>query len=151
MIQGTSNLVDYLAETRLLSGWSREDLDHIAPSFVAKPLDPGDTLFVEGDPGDAMFLLLEGRLVTIRDGAEVGDLLEGDHLGEGALVDGGPRRASVRAADPTTIAVLSRNTFDRLEGEAPRLHAQLLAAILREIKRKMSDAEPFLDTRGDIR
>ncbi len=39
----------------------------------------------------------------------------------------------------------------RLSEEAPRLHVRLLAAILREIKLKMSEAEAFLDTRVDIR
>jgi CRP-like cAMP-binding protein len=147
MIRGTSDLVDYLAEARLFSGWSRDDLDRIAPSFVARPLDPGETLFAEGASGDAMFVILEGRLAAFRGDNEVGDLLEGDHLGEGALVDGGPRRAGVRGADPATVAVLSREAFDRLREEAPPLHALLMAAILREIKFKMSEAEGFLDTR----
>jgi CRP-like cAMP-binding protein len=147
MIRGTSDLVDYLAEARLFSGWSHDDLNRIAPSFVAHPLDPGETLFPEGAPGDAMFVILEGRLAAFRGDQEVGDLLEGDHLGEGALVDGGPRRAGVRGADPATIAVLSREAFDRLGEEAPHLHARLLAAILRELKFKMSEAEGFLDTR----
>ena len=101
--------------------------------------------------GDALFLVLEGRLSAWRGEAEIGDILEGDHLGEGALVHAGPRRVSVRGADPATLGVVTCEAFIRFSEEWPELHAKLLRALLRETSAKMRDVEPFLDTQDNIR
>ena len=99
-----AEIVEFLGETQLLAGWPREDLETLAHAMSVRPLEPEETLFEERQPGDAMYLLLEGRLSAWRGEEEVGDLLEGDHLGEGALVRPGPRRVTVRGADPSSIA-----------------------------------------------
>ncbi len=151
MIRTSADLVSFLEETRLLEGFTRPELEVMASVCRAIPLDPGDVLFQEGDPAVGLHLILEGRLAASRSGQEIGDLVEGDHLGEGALVDAGPRRVTVRAADPTTVATLSRDAFERLAEARPDVHARLLEAILREMARKMRDAEGFLDTPGRFR
>lgn len=151
MIRSSIDLASFLAETRLLDGFSRPELDTLASVCAAIPLDPGEVLFHEGDPSVGLHLILEGRLSASREGEEIGDLIEGDHLGEGALVDAGPRRVTVRAADPTTVATLSRDAFQQLAEARPELHARVLEAMLREMTRKMRDAEGFLDTPGRFR
>jgi CRP-like cAMP-binding protein len=144
-------IVEFLAETRLLAGWPREDLASLADVVSIRPLDPGEILFEEGTPGDALILVLEGRLQVCRGETEIGDILEGDHLGEGALVHAGPRRVTVRGADPATLGILTCEAFIRLSDEAPALHARLLRALLRETSAKMRDVERFLDTQENIR
>lgn len=146
MIRTSASLVSFLEDTRLLAGFSRSDLEVMATVCTAIPLDPGDVLYQEGDPSEGLHMILEGRLAASRRGEDIGDLLEGDHLGEGALVDAGPRRVSVRAVDPSTVATLSRDAFERLAEARPDIHARLLEAILREMSLKMRDAEGFLDT-----
>ncbi len=142
---------EFLGETRLLSGWSSDELEGLGLAMSVRPLEPDETLFEAGQPGDALYLLLEGRLVVWREGVEIGDILEGDHLGEGALVRPGPRRVTVRGADPSTVAVLSGEGFVRLSESHPELHAKLLRALLRESAGKMADAEGFLDTPQNFR
>jgi CRP-like cAMP-binding protein len=151
MIRTSTDLVSFLEDTRLLEGFTRPELEVFASVCTAIPLDPGDILFQEGDPAVGLHLILEGRLAASRKGQEIGDLLEGDHLGEGALVDAGPRRVTVRAADPTTVATLSREALGRLAEARPDVHAHLMEALLREMARKMHDAEGFLDTPGRVR
>ncbi len=151
MSREKGEIVEFLAETRLLAGWSHEELGTLADAMGLRPLDPGELLFQEGEPGDAMYLVLEGRLSAWRGEAEIGDILEGDHLGEGALVHAGPRRVSVRGADPATLGVVTCEAFIRFSEEWPELHAKLLRALLRETSAKMRDVEPFLDTQDNIR
>jgi CRP-like cAMP-binding protein len=146
-----AEIVELLTETRLLTGWSHEELAALADAMSVRPLDPGELLFKEGEPGDALFLVLEGRLSVWRGEAEIGDILEGDHLGEGALVHAGPRRVSVRGADPATLGVVTCDAFIRFSEECPGLHAKLLRALLRETSAKMREVEPFLDTQDNIR
>jgi CRP-like cAMP-binding protein len=146
-----AEIVEFLKETNLLSGWPREELADLAKAMSIRPLEPQESLFAAGEPGDALYLLLEGRLSVWRDGEEIGDILEGDHLGEGALVRPGPRRVAVRGADPSTLAVLTGEAFVRLSESHPALYAKLLRALLRESAGKMADAEGFLDTPQNIR
>ena len=151
MTRTSTDLVSFLEDTRLLEGFTRQELEVLASLCTAIQLDPGDVLFQEGDPSVGLHLILEGRLVASRKGEDIADLLEGDHLGEGALVDSGPRRVTVRAADPATVATVSREAFERLAEARPDVHARLLEAILREMARKMRDAEGFLDTPAGFR
>jgi CRP-like cAMP-binding protein len=141
MIRGSADLVSSLRETRLLQGLSPPEISALAPYVSLRPMDPGEVLFRGGEPGEALFLILEGRLEVLKEEQVIGDLLEGDHLGEGALVEPGPRQVTVRAADPSTIATLGRDPFERLAREAPALHARLLRLILRETTVKMREAE----------
>lgn len=146
-----AEIVEFLGETQLLAGWPREDLETLAHAMSVRPLEPEETLFEERQPGDAMYLLLEGRLSAWRGEEEVGDLREGDHFGEGALVRPGPRRVTVRGADPSTVAALSVEAFVQLGESQPELHARLLRALLRETTSKMADIEGFLDRPENIR
>lgn len=145
-----AEIVEYLGETQLLAGWPSADLESLAQVVTVRPVEPDETIFEQDEPGDAMYLLLEGRLSALRGDEPIGDLLEGEHLGEGALVRPGPRRVTVRGADPSTVALLSAEAFVRLGESHPEVHARLLRALLRETASKMSDMEGFLDTPGNI-
>ena len=81
-------------------------------------LRAGATLFEEGEPGDAAYLVATGRLRVTqagRDGRveEIGDVGRGELVGEMSLVDGEPRTASVDAVRDTHLIRFSR---DRLRG-----------------------------------
>src|SRR6185436_3025770 len=71
-------------------------------------LAAGDLLFRAGDPGDAVYLLLEGRMQVFRETtgepALLRDLGPGELIGEIALLTGDPRTASVRATRDSTVA-----------------------------------------------
>ena len=74
----------------------------------------GETLFEQGDDGDALFAILEGALeisVTSEDGRRLAldKMTAGDLFGEIALFDPGPRTASVSATEPSRLLRL-RNT-----------------------------------------
>ncbi len=75
----------------------------------AKPtrrrLRPGQTLVEQGDPGEDLFLLLDGVLTIEVDGAELAKVGPGAILGERAALEGGHRSSTMRAATPCTVAV----------------------------------------------
>jgi Cyclic nucleotide-binding domain len=78
-----------------------------------KRLAPGDTLVEQGEPGDELYLLLDGVLGVEVDGEEVAEVGPGAVLGERALLEGGTRKATLRAATPARVVVIPGDAIDR--------------------------------------
>ena len=91
----------------------------IASRFSIFALQQGETLVEQGEKGDSMFVLLEGRLsVTIGENGSAGQALAelepGSIIGEVAMVAGGRRSATVRAETPSRVAALGAKGFNLL-------------------------------------
>lgn len=69
---------------------------------------PGREVFVEGQPGDELFVVIRGRVAIENNGVEIAELRAGGHFGEMGLIDNAPRSATVRATEPTRVMVISR-------------------------------------------
>ena len=90
------------------------------PRPPSRRLRAGEILARQGDPGDELYLLVDGVLVVEVDGAEVCELGPGAVLGERALLNGGRRTGTVRAATRAKVLVVPGDCVDRdrLEGLA---------------------------------
>src|SRR4030095_7556667 len=81
-------------------------------SGTVMPLDTGQILFSQGDPGDSLYTVLSGELRTYRrieDGSDV-ELRRpgpGESLGELALIDGGARSETAEALTPCRLFAIS--------------------------------------------
>jgi CRP-like cAMP-binding protein len=80
-------------------------------------VEPGDTLVVQGDAGDELYLLLDGVLGVEVDGEEVAEIGPGAILGEGAVLGGGTRQATLRARTRCRIGAMPADSIDRLAME----------------------------------
>lgn len=76
-------------------------------------LKPGDTLVEEGEPGDELYLLLDGVLAVEVDGEEIAEIGPGAIVGERAVLEGGRRTATMRARTRCHVAVFSAEHLDR--------------------------------------
>jgi CRP-like cAMP-binding protein len=74
-------------------------------------LAPGDTLFRAGEPGDAMFVLLEGAMDVMVGDKVVEHSTRGAIVGEMALIDQSPRGATVVAREPSRLARIDQRRF----------------------------------------
>lgn len=76
---------------------------------VSKPrqVKAGDTLTEQGDPGDELYLLLDGVLAVEVDGETVAEVGPGAILGERAVVESGKRTATLRAVTPAKVVTVS--------------------------------------------
>jgi len=93
-----------------------ELLRTIADAGAACTFDAGQMVFRSGDPGDCVYSVLSGALrvfIEMDSGSivELGQLGPGDSFGEVALLDGGPRSATVQALTPCQLFSLSREAF----------------------------------------
>src|SRR5690349_1573812 len=108
-----------LAGTRLFGALPPADLARVAASAVPRRYGKGHFLCHQGDPGDRLFVVADG-MVKVTFTSERGDEMVlvtlGAHevIGELAVLDEGPRSASVVAVVPTTVLMLSRPVLLRL-------------------------------------
>lgn len=95
------------------------------------------TVVRAGDPGDAMFLVLEGELRArvLIDGKEttLATMTVGDFFGEISLLDQGPRSADVLANTDSILLKISTLAFERMLAEAPALATPFLYNLSRSV------------------
>ena len=118
----------------------------------------GETVFHQGDPGDALFVLASGSVKVVLpsdEGAEpaiVAILRTGEFFGELAILDGAPHSATIVAVEATETLVLNREAFlDLIDADAG-LRRALLASLATEIRRLTGHVEDlhFLDLPGRL-
>jgi diguanylate cyclase (GGDEF)-like protein len=114
-------------------------LDRMVEAGRVIQISSGETLFNEGDAGDAMYIVLSGRIrITKRMGERERVLAmrrRNDFLGEMALVDGEPRSASAVAASPTRLFRLGRAEFYDLVLTSRDAVLSLLAGVTERMRR----------------
>jgi hypothetical protein len=85
-----------------------------------------ETVIKEGEPGDTLYLILEGNVAVIKteaDGMEVtlDHISAGDHFGEMALFEEIPRTATIRTTEPCRMLFLHKQAFDEMVREYPQI------------------------------
>jgi len=92
-------------------------LNELAASLVEVCHPAGTVLFTEGDRGEHLFLVRQGELSVDRGGELLGTITIGGWVGEGALLDGTTRAATVRTRRDTVLFEMSRSSFQYLLGK----------------------------------
>jgi len=126
--------LDHLASVPLFSGCTTKELRDIAKATVELTLDDGKEFVTQGDVGREAFIIVEGSADVSRGGKKIATLGPGDCVGELALLDHGPRTASVVATSPLTVLVLGPREFSGLLDEVPTLNHKILAALASRIR-----------------
>jgi CRP/FNR family transcriptional regulator, cyclic AMP receptor protein len=120
-----------LERSPLFRGLSSEILGRIAALAVQRSYPSGEVVFLQGDPGDALYGVVTGQIrisAGTSDGREIFlNIMEpGDTFGEIALLDGGPRTASATAIHAAELVVIQREHFLGVLEREPKLALELL-------------------------
>ena len=126
--------LDRLGKVRLFSACTKKELAHIGRASDEITVPAGKALVTEGAAGHEFFLILDGKASVTRGGTEVAALEAGDYFGELALLDRGPRNATVTAVTPMTVVVLGQREFSALLDEVPGLAHKLLIAMSHRVR-----------------
>jgi len=104
-------------------------------ALVADELDlaEGKALTREGEPGREFFVLVEGTAEVRRRGRKINTMTSGDFFGEIALVSDRPRTATVTAASPTRLLVITDRSFRELMRKVPSVQSKVLAALAERV------------------
>ncbi len=124
---------DPLARVSLFAGLAPAELARIRAVTTEVMLPAGATLMAEGDPGDALYLVLDGTLaVTTRSGSAelpVTTVGPGTVQGEIAVLEGGARRATVRARTPARLLRIGRDDLFDVMAREPAIIRSLAATV----------------------
>ena len=134
-----------LQECRVVSGGLFGGLDDDARRALwahmrRRRFARGEVIFHEGDPADALHLVVKGHL-SVRTSTPRGDqailrvLGPDDVVGEFALVSPGPRAATVTALEPTETMMLDRGSFAELREQHPSVDDFMMTASIAEVRR----------------
>lgn len=134
-----------LSHVDLLSTLTEGEIDVVRSRSRRETYSRGQTIFREGDPGREMFIVTRGRVSAYLAQGNSADIrlvtfAPGTVFGELAILDAGPRSASVVADDDVVCYVLSEEQFTALGQAAPNVAIKLLAGLGRELSGRLRRA-----------
>jgi len=125
-------LLSRLAQVDLLRSLPPEEMEQVLLCVQPVQVAAGQTIFHQGDVGDALYLIDQGKVevfvhseptaaIAASQAVPLARLSGGQSFGETALLTGEPRTATVRVITDTTLLKISKEHFDELLDESPRL------------------------------
>lgn len=127
--------VPLLRNVDLFRGCSDRQLSQIARFTFQAQRPAGFVLCREGEAGREAFVIVDGEATVTIGGRQIGALGPGDVAGEMALLDHGPRVATVIAATPVTVLALSVREFAGLIDAAPPAAHRMLVQLGGRLRR----------------
>jgi len=132
--------IDVVRKAPLFAALDDEAAAALMESMTTSHLDRGNILFREGDQGDRLYVIGEGKIklgLTSVDGREnlLAILGPGEMFGELSLFDPGPRTATATAIAETQLLALGHEDLDSFLLGRPAVAANLLTALARRLRR----------------
>ena len=126
--------LDHLSSVPLFSACSRRELGKLAKAGDELHAKDGQVLINQGDAGREAFVVIEGTAAVKRGNRKVASLGPGDCVGELALLDHGPRTATVMADGDMTLFVLGARQFAGVLEDVPSLSRKVMAALAARVR-----------------
>jgi signal transduction histidine kinase len=130
--------LDEVRRVPLFADLSEEDLEQLYEMAKTISIHPGELVFEEGAPGDALYVILDGELeITKRQGGQDVVLAvrrAGEFIGEMSLLEHAPRSASVRALHESRLLMISQAAFETLLSCSPSAHLTMLRAVTSRLR-----------------
>jgi hypothetical protein len=138
-----------LKPIEIFKGLSVGELAAVASVTEEISYDTQQVVIKEGDHGDTLYLVLEGKVAVIKteaDGTELtlDHIAAGDHFGEMALFEEIKRTATIRTVKPCRMLFLHRQEFNELVREYPQIAlkiCQVFSGRIRRLHQKISSQE----------
>lgn len=123
-----------LSTVGLFSGCNKKELQSVARLCTPLSLEEGFVLTTEGAPGRECFVIADGKARVTIGGRKVGEVGPGECVGEMALLDSGPRAATVTAESPMNVYALSVSEFGSLLEVSPTILRKIAISLARRLR-----------------
>jgi CRP/FNR family cyclic AMP-dependent transcriptional regulator len=123
-----------LAQVPLFSGIKPKELSKLAKRMSERSFNEGDEVTKEGQSGIGFFVIEEGNATVSVGGKIVRTLGPGEHFGEIALIDSGPRSATIIAGTDLRCRGMSAWEFRPFVEEHPEMAWALLETLVRRLR-----------------
>lgn len=137
---GTNDVVTRLGQVPIFAGCSKRELQTIARAVRRLEHEAGSVVAREGEPGAGLFVIDSGEADVTIGGRKVNHLGPGDFFGEMALLDGGPRSATVTAKTDVVLYALTEWVFRGLLSEHPSIALRTLESVAARLRKATSSA-----------
>jgi CRP-like cAMP-binding protein len=141
--------VHLLAGSRLFAALPGPALTTLAASMTERMADTGEAIFLQGDPGSALFAVRAGQVRIVVGGTDGREHVlrtagPGEIFGEVAVLDGQPRTADAIAATNCRLLVLERRRLLALLEQQPTLTINLLVVLCDRLRSTSTQVEGLL-------
>ncbi len=140
--------LELLQNMPVFGGVSEDALEFILDTAPLRRVKSGHHFFRDGDPATSMFVLESGKVAVVRlwRGNEypIAELVSGDCFGEMALLDLGPRSASVMALDDSVALELPGAGIHKLYERNLKQFSLIQMNLARELSRRLRQADDLL-------
>jgi len=135
-----SRIMVVLKTSKLFSGMLAAELQALEQTAQLKSYKAGRNIFQEGDPGDGLYIIVEGRVqITCLVGQDqrrvLSRIAEGDFFGEMAVLDSQPRSATATAETDTQVYFILRDDLLKILARSPNL----AVGLVKEFSLRMRD------------
>lgn len=133
-----------IRQVPIFSDLGPDDLEELATIVEEQRIDKDKDLFREGDPGDAVYVIVKGAVVVFTGGVDdrprrvLSQLGAGACIGEMAVLDAAPRSATVRAMERTRALRVPGEGFKRVMSERPEMSQAIVAELVHRMRGMMS-------------
>ncbi|HEY9790835.1 MAG TPA: cyclic nucleotide-binding domain-containing protein [Candidatus Obscuribacterales bacterium] len=135
-------IVEFLKEHSIFKVLDIQILEGIAPIFAEVQYGPGQIVFKQGDPADAVYIVRQGSVEVIQ-GEDPPKILAyvtaGECFGEMALIHETPRTATIRVPESATVVRLPKGALKELRARFP----EVTSAIAEIINHRLAGTLPF--------
>ena len=118
------------------------EMDLVFKKTFTKFYKKGSILFVEGMPGEVLYIVLEGSVVITKktkdgDEIEITRLGCGEIVGEMSLIDSGPRTATGKTEVDSKLIVITKKSFNEILESDPKIAAKILMELLKVLNKRL--------------
>lgn len=144
--------VDYekLKEIQLFKNFDDKELEIVSRKIFEKQYKKDSTLFVEGMPGEILYIVIEGGVdifkKTPKGEIKVTSIGPGEIVGEMSLIDDEPRSASGRTNTDSKLIVITKKSFNEILESDPRIAAKICMSLLKIISKRLRLTDKKFET-----
>ena len=133
-----------LSRVKLFTSCTGKELDEVGRITTEVRVRAGRVLCNEGAPGQECFVVVSGQACVTIAGEHVATIEDGGFFGEMALLDGGPRVATVTAETDMVLLALTSAEFSSLLDRVPAVTRHMLASVGARLRGADHKAHPSL-------
>lgn len=130
----TVEKVLFLKSIDLFSAIPGEDLAQVALIAGEESRDPGEEIFGEGESGDALYLVLDGKVRVHKGEKTIAELGERECFGEMAILDASPRSATVTTLSDVSLLKIAREDFQEILSEKPEIAQGIIHVLIKRLR-----------------
>jgi CRP/FNR family transcriptional regulator, cyclic AMP receptor protein len=132
-------VVEALAKVDLFTGLTTKELTVIAGLAKEASFDEGAAIVTEGDATARFYVLLSGTAAVEHGGKVIAELGPGAYIGEIAVLDDGPRTATVRATSPVQAVSLASFSLRPVLKQHPDTLMKLVVRLCQRLREAQAD------------